>query len=273
MNSPKPEDALLTLSVVIPAHNEEGSIRDAVTGLYQTLERAGIPHEILVINDHSTDGTGAVVRELKEQMPTVVCHSNPGPGGYGRAVRYGLDSFTGGCVAIMMADMSDDPEDLVKYYRTLLEGYDCVFGSRFVKGGRTVKYPWVKLIINRMANTLVRILFCRGYNDVTNAFKLYRREVIAGVQPLLSPHFNLTLEMPLKAIVRGYSYAVVPNTWTNRKHGVSKLKIQEMGSRYLFIMLYCLIEKYFARGDYRKPAAGQTAPAVAVEKHQREGVD
>jgi dolichol-phosphate mannosyltransferase len=102
-----------------------------------------------------------------------------------------------------------------------------------------------------MANHLIRVLFGLRYN-ITNAFKLYRRPVIEGLKPFLSPHFNLTVELPLKAIVRDYSYEVVPNEWINRKSGVSKLRIQEMGSRYLFIVLYCLIEKWLSRGDYRR---------------------
>jgi dolichol-phosphate mannosyltransferase len=155
-------------------------------------------------------------------------------------------------VAVMMADLSDSPEDLIAYYKKLLEGYDCVFGSRWSKGGKVYDYPRHKLFLNRAVNNMVRLLFGIRYNDCTNAFKMYRKETIQGIQPLLSPHFNLTLEMPLKAIVRGYTYAVLPNSWTNRKFGVSKLKIREMGSRYFFILLYCLIEKFFARGDFKK---------------------
>jgi len=142
---------------------------------------------------------------------------------------------------------------LVKYYRTLIEkNVDCCFGSRFIKGGKTVDYPKFKLFLNRVFNVFIQIVFGLRYNDVTNAFKMYRKEVIQGIKPFLSHHFNLTVELPLKSIVRGYSFAVVPNTWTNREAGVSKLKIKEMGSRYLFIVLYCLIEKWLSRGDYRK---------------------
>ncbi|RZK61560.1 MAG: glycosyltransferase, partial [Hymenobacter sp.] len=168
------------------------------------------------------------------------------------AVRYGLERYQGDCVAVMMADLSDDPADLVAYYRKLQEGYDCVFGSRWVKGGRVVDYPGHKKLLNRVVNNMVKTLFRLRYNDCTNAFKLYRRHTMDGLKPFLSPHFNLTLELPLKAIVRGYSYAVLPNSWTNRKYGESKLKIKEMGSRYFFILMYCLIEKYFSRGDFHK---------------------
>jgi dolichol-phosphate mannosyltransferase len=242
----------MKLSVVIPAHNEEGSIAETLQSLHSVLRREGIPFECVVVNDHSVDTTGEILTDLQSELPELRIVDNNGPGGFGFAVRKGLEEFQGDCVAIMMADLSDSPEDLVRFYRTMQEGYDCVFGTRWSKGGRVVDYPWVKRVINRLANMIVRVVFRLKYNDCTNAFKLYRRGTIQGLQPLLSPHFNLTLELPLKAIVRGYSYAVVPNSWHNRKTGVSKLKIKEMGSRYFFIMLYCLIEKYFSRGDFKK---------------------
>lgn len=242
----------MKLSVVIPAYNEEGSIRAAVCQLHDTLEANKIEHEIVVVNDNSKDQTEAVLRSLQQEIPSLLVVNNLGPNGFGFAVRAGLESFTGDCVAIMMADLSDSPDDLVKFYAKFNEGYDCVFGSRFSKGGKVYDYPKLKLIINRIANTLVQVTFGIRYNDTTNAFKLYSRKTIEGLKPFLAPHFNLTLELPLKAIVRGYNYAVVPNSWINRKTGESKLRIREMGSRYFFILLYCLIERFFSRGDYKK---------------------
>jgi dolichol-phosphate mannosyltransferase len=177
---------------------------------------------------------------------------NKGPNGFGRAVVFGLNRVKGDACTIMMADASDSPDDAVRYWRLLNEGWDCVFGSRFVKGGSVIDYPRVKLWVNRVANFLVRIGFNIALNDTTNAFKAYRRTVIEGCRPFLAPHFNLTVEIPLKAIVRGYSWTVVPITWRNRRAGVAKLKIKEMGSRYLFICMYVWLEKYFSRGDYRK---------------------
>jgi dolichol-phosphate mannosyltransferase len=125
-------------------------------------------------------------------------------------------------------------------------------GSRFVKGGGVIDYPIHKLMVNRLANLFLRVLFRAPLNDFTNAFKGYRRRALDGCRPFLSPHFNLTVELPLKTIVRGYSWTVVPITWRNRRSGISKLKIREMGSRYLFIALYCWLEKYFSRGDYKR---------------------
>lgn len=242
----------MKLSVVIPAYNEEGSIGETLRTLYAELLKEQIDHEIVVTNDNSKDQTLACLAELAQEIPTLTYYTNTGPNGFGYAVRYGLERYKGDCVAVMMADLSDDPADLVRYYHKMQEGYDCVFGSRWVKGGRVVDYPGVKKLINRVANAIIKFTFRLKYNDCTNAFKLYRRETMTGLKPFLSPHFNLTLELPLKAIVRGYSYAVLPNSWTNRKYGESKLKIKEMGSRYFFIMMYCLIEKHFSRGDFHK---------------------
>lgn len=243
----------MKLSIVIPAYNEEESIVETIDQIEEAFSKVNIDHEIFIVNDNSKDGTLAVLEKLAAKYPAVTYDTNLGPNGFGYAVRYGLERFSGDCVAVMMADLSDSPYDLIRYYTTMVEGnYDCVFGSRFIKGGKVIDYPWVKKIINRIANFIIRMVMRIRYNDTTNAFKLYKREVIDGVKPILSPHFNLTIELPLKAIIRGYSYTVVPNSWTNRKYGVSKLKIKEMGSRYFFILVYCFVEKYFSRGDFKR---------------------
>ncbi|WP_394994664.1 glycosyltransferase family 2 protein [Emticicia sp.] len=243
----------MKLSVVIPAYNEEESISETLRSLYATLKKYDIPHEIWVTNDNSKDNTLGVLQELQKEIPSLVFETNKGPNGFGYAVRYGLERFSGDCVAVFMADMSDDPEDLVKYYKTMLtENVDAVFGSRWIKGGKVIDYPAVKKLINRIANFIIKMVIGIKYDDTTNAFKLYKRETMEGLKPFLSPHFNLTVELPLKTIVRGYSYIVVPNSWTNRKYGESKLKIKEMGSRYFFILMYCFVEKFFSRGDYMK---------------------
>jgi dolichol-phosphate mannosyltransferase len=245
------------LSVVIPAHNEAGTIDLTVSMLITALENAHIAHEIIVVNDNSTDGSGDVLAALAARYGTLRIVDRSPPHGYGLAVREGLDACRGSAIAIVMADGSDDPSDLIRYYNKLNEGYDCVFGSRFISGSRVIDYPIHKLILNRLANTFIQVLFRQQFNDFTNAFKIYRREVIAGVQPLLSHHFNLTVELPLKAIIRGYDFATLPISWQNRKYGVSKLRIREMGSRYLFIVLYCFLEKQLSRGDYERRRQGR----------------
>jgi dolichol-phosphate mannosyltransferase len=242
----------MKLSVVIPAHNEEKVVGETVEGIVTALSAEGIEHEVIVVDDSSTDGTAAVVEGIAARHPQVRCLPSPFRNGFGFAVRAGLDAFEGDAVAIVMADGSDSPEDLVAYQRLLEEGYECAFGSRFLRGSRVVDYPRYKLVLNRIVNLGIRVLFRHGYNDTTNAFKAYRREVIENLRPFLSNHFNLTVELPLKAVVRGYSYGIVPISWTNRKAGVSKLHLNEMGSRYLFIVLYVFLEHHLSRGDYRR---------------------
>jgi dolichol-phosphate mannosyltransferase len=242
----------MKLSVVVPARDEQDAIQSTLSELVGRLRAEGIPFEIVVVNDGSRDETASVVQQLASRFPEIKLIENEGRHGFGMAVRRGLQHCSGDAVAIMMADGSDDPGDLVKCYRELCKGSDCVFGSRFVRGGQVIDYPLPKLILNRLANWFLRFLFRVPFNDFTNAFKLYRREVIEGMQPLIAPHFNLTVEMPLKAIVRGYTFSVVPVSWRNRKSGVSKFHIKEMGSRYLFIVLYLWLEKHLARGDYHR---------------------
>jgi dolichol-phosphate mannosyltransferase len=252
----------VNLSVVIPAHNEAEVVEPTVRGLIAQLGPEEIDYEIVVVDDASSDGTADVVASVTAEEPRVRCVRNEGAHGFGFAVRKGLETFTGDAVVIVMADGSDDPRDVVLYYRVLEAGYDCAFGSRFMPGAVVSDYPRLKLGINRIVNAGIRVLFRHGYNDTTNAFKAYRREVIENVRPLLSHHFNLTVELPLKAITRGFSYAIVPTSWTNRAAGTSKLQLNEMGSRYLFIVLYVFLEYHLSRGDYRR--AGAVAPERPV---------
>jgi len=254
MNGPTSESKapLNLLSVVIPARDEASCVRSTVEHLRLELRLHNVPNEIVVVDDGSTDGTWGILTSISQDIPELRPVRNEGQHGFGRAVACGFEHMQGDAVVIMMADESDDCREVVAYWNLLNQGWDAVFGSRFVKGGGVIDYPWLKLRLNRMANSFIRLLFGIKCNDITNAFKAYRRSTIEGCKPLLSPHFNLTVELPLKVVVRGYSWTVMPITWRNRKKGDSKLKIKEMGSRYLFICLYVWLEKYFSRGDYRR---------------------
>jgi dolichol-phosphate mannosyltransferase len=246
------DPSLRTFSIVMPARDEEAVVAATVQHLHVELAHHAIPHEIVVVDDGSVDRTWEILLGLQSSMPELRPVRNVGAHGFGRAVTLGIEAATGDAVAIVMADESDDCRDVVLYWNKLNEGYDAVFGSRFMAGGGTIDYPFPKYVMNRIFNWFIRILFGLKLNDTTNAFKAYRKTTLQGLRPFLAPHFNLTVELPLKTIVRGYTWTVVPITWRNRRAGMAKLKIKEMGARYMFIVLYVWLEKYFSRGDFRK---------------------
>ena len=252
---------LSLFSVIIPARDEEGCIVSTVRNIHDVLARSSVPHEIVVVDDGSSDTTWSLLTALRSDIPALRPVQNPGPHGIGCAIIHGLDHSKGDACVIMMADDSDSPDEAVLYWQQLQTGYDCVFGSRFIKGSKVTDYPKIKLFVNRCANFFIKVLFAIKLNDTTNAFKAYRRTAIDGCRPLIAPHFNLLVELPLKAIVRGYTWSIIPISWRNRRTGEAKLKIREMGSRYLFICLYVWLEKYFSRGDYHKSKRPSTATA------------
>ena len=242
----------MKLSIIIPAKDEEGDIENTLIRFHNILKKNNVEHEILVINDHSVDSTLEILSSLEKKVKELKIINNSGKPGFGLAIRQGLENYSGDIVAIVMADGSDSPKDLINFYFKSVKNYTCVFGTRFSNGGSTKDYPLVKYIMNRFFNNLVRLIFRIKYDDITNAFKVYTREAIEGSKPFLSNHFNLTLELPLKIIIRGYKYKIIPNSWKNRHAGVSKMRIKEMGSRYMFILFYCLIEKLLTKDDYKK---------------------
>lgn len=239
----------LKLSVVIPAFNEERNLPPVLTDLAAELQSAGIPHEIVVVNDNSRDGTATVVQGLMTENPCLRLVNRSAPNGFGRAVRSGLEQITGDVVVVYMADASDHPIDVVRYYRKIDEGYDCVFGSRFVPGGQVIQYPRLKLIANRIVNKLLQWFFLVPYNDLTNAFKAYRTSVVRDCGPYRACHFNITIEMSLNAIIRKYNIAQIPIAWTGRTWGSSNLRLREMGRRYLATLLKVIAERLLIADD------------------------
>jgi len=250
----------MILSIVIPAHNEQDNIAETVAGLIEELKKEAIAYEVIIVDDNSSDNTGRVADGLAGRYPGVVALHRRPPKGFGRAVRDGLAAATGDALSIVMGDLSDDPKDVIRCFRKIEEGYDCVFGSRFVKGSKVRDYPLLKLITNRLANLFIQALFGTRANDMTNAFKMYRSEVIKAVMPIQALYFNITVEIPLKAVIRGYSYAQIPINWYGRKSGVSKLSISEMGRKYLFTVLYVWLEKILLGDEIHKQKFCKTIP-------------
>lgn len=251
--SPRP----VYFSIVIPAHDEEDCIEHTCEAIVAEFERRGIAdYEIVAVNDDSKDRTETLLQGLARRFPTVRYVNNPPPHGFGFAVRRGLGVYRGDVVCIVMADLSESPEDIVAYYLKSREGWDCIFGSRFMTGSKVADYPRGKWVLNRLANRLVQLLFWVDTNDITNPFKCYRRKVIDGVQPLVAEHFDLEFEIPLKAIVRGYKWAKMPISWTNRDAGQSKFHVLKLAGPMIFMVLRVFCEKWRSRESHPEGMRG-----------------
>jgi dolichol-phosphate mannosyltransferase len=239
----------MKLSVIIPVYNEEKNLPGTLDAFLPVLREEGLDFELVVVNDNSRDQTQDIVLERMKVDPEIVLVNNLPPNGFGRAIRAGLENFSGDAVAIVMADRSDDPRDLVRCFRELEKGYDCVFGSRFRPGSTVTSYPPVKLAVNRIVNRMLQALFLTRFNDLTNAFKVYRREAIEGLGPLQACHFNITIELSLGCVIRGYRIAEIPISWSGRTWGVSNLRLRQMGRKYLATMLKIWLERMLIADD------------------------
>ena len=231
----------MKISIIIPVRNEELLIEKIIGELEIKLK--DLPYEIIFINDFSSDNTVQVTEKIIQNKLQINLYNNTKKG-LGGAIARGIDKSTGEVVCIMMSDLSDNIDDLKKYYQIIKsESVDAVFGSRFISGSKIIDYPKKKLILNRVFNIITKLLFISDYNDFTNAFKIYRKEALLKTFPLVSESFNIFLELPLKIISRKMKYKIIPISWTNRKEGSSKFDIKELKSKYLFTLIYCWLEK------------------------------
>ncbi len=242
----------MKISIIIPVYNEELLIKSTIENIHSSLNRLSIIHEIIVIYDTCQDNTESILKNLQKNNSYLTVEKNKGLKGFGNSIQHGIEIARGEYVVLMMGDGCDDPEDLIRYYKKAEEGFDAVFGNRFMRGGSIIDYPLFKLLLNRLTNFTICVLFCTTYSDTTNAFKLYRRNVILKLKPYVSVHYNITVELPIKIMTRGFNYAVLPNSWKNQNGLVTRLKVTKMANRYWFSILYCLLEKLLSGVDYKK---------------------
>jgi dolichol-phosphate mannosyltransferase len=242
----------MKISIIIPVYNEELLIKSTIENIHSSLNRLSIIHEIIVIYDTCQDNTESILKNLQKNNSYLTVEKNKGLKGFGNSIQHGIEIARGEYVVLMMGDGCDDPEDLIRYYKKAEEGFDAVFGNRFMRGGSIIDYPLFKLLLNRLINFIICVLFYTTYSDTTNAFKLYRRNVILKLKPYVSVHYNITVELPIKIMTRGFNYAVLPNSWKNQNGLVTRLKVTKMANRYWFSILYCLLEKLLSGVDYKK---------------------
>ncbi len=232
----------MSISIIIPVHNEEDQLKITMNKLV-AFKKKFYDLEIIFVDDFSTDKTKMIIEKYSKRKKFIKLIKNT-KRGLGSAIFNGIIKSKKKFICIFMSDMSDDLTDLKSYYNEIKNNnLDAVLGSRFIKNSYVKDYPLFKLVLNRFFNTFVRILFLSEYNDFTNAFKIYKRKTLLKLLPIVSEHFNVFLEIPLKIIIRKYNYKIIPISWKNRKKGKSKFKVNELSSMYLFTMFYCLLEK------------------------------
>ncbi len=229
------------LSILIPLRDEFDNLDNIVGKFDQNLQ--SINYEVIFVNDFSSDNTLQKAKTISSKKKNYKVYDNQKKG-LGGALNLGIEKTQGEYTCIMMADLSDDIDDLKVYYKKISQNeHDAIFGSRFMRSSKVKDYPLNKLILNRIFNFFVKVLFLNKYNDFTNAFKIYRSDILKSFIPLISESFNIFLEMPLKIISRGYKYEIIPINWYNRKKGKTKFNMKELRSKYLFTLIYCFIEK------------------------------
>ena len=229
------------LSIIIPIKNEEQIINSTLEKILNEIK--GIDFEVILIDDFSNDNSTNLIKEIIQKHKNLKFYNNK-LAGLGSLIDLGIEKSSGEFIVIMMADLSDSIEDLKSYYKAIKDsGYDAVMGSRFMKDSVVSDYPITKLILNRVFNNFVKLIFLSDYNDFTNAFKIYKKDTLLKLKPYVSESFNIFLELPLKLISRGYKYKIIPIKWINRKKGKSKFQIRELGAKYIFTLIYCLAEK------------------------------
>ena len=234
----------MKFSIIIPAFNEEANIASCIVNLDDVLK--DYDHEFVVVNDGSTDRTGAVLKGLKKGGLLKIIDRPVGDSGIGKAIKAGILAATGDFIIVAMADSSDDPRDALQMVQIASKSdVDGVYGTRFSKGGKVSNYPPLKRLVNRLYNHLVSVLLAIPHDDMSNAFKMYRRQLLQDLD-IESNGFDITIELPVKALLRAKKgIVIIPIKWKGRKEGQPKWKLLREGVVYLkrLLILYGVVRQ------------------------------
>lgn len=242
----------MTLAIIIPAHNEESVIKKTATDLEQTLK---IKHKVLIVDDHSTDGTVAEVEKLTSVYPNIQLIRNEGKPGFASAVKVGFENAESNLVVQMNADLCDAPQTVEAMFAKMAEGFDVVCGSRYMKGGKRIGGPFIQGLLSRLAGISTHLFTGIPTYDISNSFKMYKKEVLRNVN-LNSKSFEISMEIALKAYYMGYKIAEVPTIWNGRTAGNSKFYLSKVFPHYFPLYFRAIFRRSKMRTSGKKISQG-----------------
>jgi dolichol-phosphate mannosyltransferase len=266
---PKPRVSLVrhdslrgAVSVVVPCHNEETNVELLVVRLRELF--GDYLHEVVLVDDNSSDGTRAVMLRLARRDARVRPVLRNPPNGVGLAIADGLRAATGEYVLMMDSDFQHLLPEMHDLFDAVAAGYDVAVGSRFSRKSVLLNYPFQKIVANRGFHLLAQLLLLRRFRDLTNNLKLMRREVVDRLQ-LLEPGFAVNAETGLQPLLMGYAIDEVPISWINRTPdmGSSSFRLVRVGGGYWRVLWRLWWRQIFGRGPYRSLGMPQQAPSGA----------
>lgn len=226
----------MNISLILPAYNEERNIEILIPKVLKKYKK--YIYEIIIVNDSSTDNTKQVAEKLiKKYGKKIRLIDRKKPNGVGYALRDGIKSANKNCdwIMTMDADFLNNVKDIKKFITKAKQGFDGVLGSRFINKNSLIEYPIGKKVANRVYHMLLKLFLGLKQKDVTNNFKLYKREVYNSVD-IKAGDFAANAETGLIPILKGYNITEIPVVWEQRGHGKSKFVVIKLAPSYLKVL-------------------------------------
>lgn len=230
----------MKLSVVVPAYNEQDNIKEVIDKIERSLD---IEHELIVVNDHSTDATAEIVNKLSRQYNNVRLVENKLKQGFANAIKTGLSNVATELSIPVMGDLCDDLLTIKKMLQKINEGYDIVCGCRYIKGGARLGGSQLKGFFSYFVGWSLYYLLGFPTRDIANAFKMYRKTVIDSMD-IKSEGFEVSMEIPLKAYYLGFKITEVPTVWKERTKGKSSFQMMKLFPSYLKLYIWAIFKSF-----------------------------
>jgi len=227
----------MNISIVVPAHNESPNLPSLVETLDNLRKKQKWDCELVIVNDNSFDATQEIAEKLAKKYGKIKVVNRKGNQGMGNSLKEGTQKASGKIIFWTMADNSDDSATFPKMLDKINNGYDLVFGSRFIKGGSPGDITPYKAWLSRTYTIMTKLLFGIKVNDVTNAFRCFRKSIFAPLN-IQSSEFAISPEFAIKAHKAGLKLGEVPTLYTNRVAGKPTFKIMRMGVKYTLLFKY-----------------------------------